>query len=83
MKDAIRLSFIMSIPTVMGAEIILPLLKEGFSPGTSELIGIAVAGLVGFFTIDFLLRLAAKINFWKVCTLLGLCAIILGLTTLL
>lgn len=81
-RDAMRLSFLMSIPAVLGAELALPLLQEGFSPGLPELAGAAVAGLIGFFTIDFLLKLAARVNFWKVCALLGTSAIVLGAATL-
>ncbi|MBI4894226.1 MAG: undecaprenyl-diphosphate phosphatase [Candidatus Aenigmarchaeota archaeon] len=82
-KDAMRVSFLMSIPAVLGAELMLPFLKGGFVPGISEMVGAAVAGIVGFLTIGALLKLAAGTNFWKVCAFLGVIAIVLGLLTLL
>jgi undecaprenyl-diphosphatase len=82
MKDAMRVSFVMSIPAVLGAELALPFLKGGFSPGISEMVGVAVSGVVGFLTIGALLKLAAGANFWKVCAFLGVSAIALGVLTI-
>ncbi len=69
-SQALRISFLMSIPTVAGAEIGLGLLGEATFT-QSAVIGILASFLVGLFTIRALLRAAARFKFWKLCLLLG------------
>jgi undecaprenyl-diphosphatase len=78
LDDAMRLSFLMSIPAVLGVELALPLLKGGFEVTGELLAGSAVAGIVGFFTIDMLLKVAARPDFYKVTLVLGAFVAFLG-----
>ena len=61
-EKAFSLSFILSIPSVLLAEIAFGLV-EGISFEANALAAVAVAALVGFVSIDFLLKLARRINF--------------------
>jgi len=58
---ALRLSFLMSLPAVLGANIILNWGEAIFTP--EALLGLAVAFIFGLLTIHLLLGLARKINF--------------------
>lgn len=69
-KYAMRISFLMSIPVVLAAEVGLGLMN-GVSFDLPVLSGIAAAGLFGILTIGALLRIAARIPFWKFCLGLG------------
>lgn len=79
--QAMRLSFLMSIPLVLGAEIGLNLVG-GASFNLVSLGGIIAAFLFGVLTIGALLKLAKRIQFWKFCIFLGLlslAAMVVGL----
>ena len=78
LEDAMKLSFLMSIPAVMGVEFALPILKGGFEVGPELIAGSAVAGIVGFFTIDLLLKVAARPDFYKVTLSIGALVAVLG-----
>lgn len=69
-KQAIRVSFLMSIPFVLGGVIGLNLLG-GVSYDLSSLTGVVVAFLFGLLTISALLKIAARVHFWKFCVFLG------------
>lgn len=69
-SQALRISFLMSIPTVAGAAVGLGLVGEA-SFRLSALLGVLAAFLVGLVTIRALLRAAARFRFWKLCLLLG------------
>jgi undecaprenyl-diphosphatase len=80
---AFRLSFLLSIPAALGAGV-LALLDAGFPD-----IGVAAAGLalatsavVGYATIDGLLRVVSRVAFWAVCVGLGTLAVVGGLLVL-
>ena len=68
---AIKLSFLMSIPLVLFAEIGLNLFW-GASFDWVSVSGIIVAFVFGILTINALLKLAKRIRFWKFCIILGL-----------
>lgn len=73
-KDALRLSFLMSIPAILAAEIGLGVLgKINFDLYS----GIAVffAFVTGLATIKFLMKTAERINFGWFCIFLGLISI--------
>lgn len=78
LEDAMRLSFLMSIPAVMGVEFALPVLKGGFEVSGPLVAGSIAAGIVGYFTIDALLKVAARPDFYKMTLALGVFVIILG-----
>ena len=69
-RQAIRLSFLMSIPTVMAAEIGLSLIDE-VSFDLAAISGVITAFVFGFLTIDILMKIARRLAFWKFCLFLG------------
>ena len=70
-KQALRLSFLMSIPAVLVAEIGLGALG-GISFSADYLLGALFSFISGFITIDLFLKLARRISFWKFCVIMGL-----------
>ncbi len=69
-RQALRISFLMSIPVVLAAEVGLVLIN-GVSFNLLAMSGIVTAFLFGLLTIGVLLRIAARIHFWKFCLVLG------------
>lgn len=69
-KQAIRLSFLMSIPAVLAAEIGLVLIGE-MSFDLMAVSSVITAFLFGILTIGALMRVAIRVAFWKFCILLG------------
>ncbi|GAG15447.1 unnamed protein product, partial [marine sediment metagenome] len=69
-KLAIRMSFLMSIPAVLAAEVGLSII-DGVSFDLMALCGIAAAFVLGILSIGALLRIATRIHFWKFCLFLG------------
>lgn len=70
-ERAFHLSFLISVPAVLIGELSFNLLENpALSP--DMLFGIAAAGIVGFLSIDLLLKVAKKINFGKFCIALGI-----------
>ena len=74
-QQAIRVSFLMSIPVVLAAGIGLNLIG-GVSLNVPAIIGAVVACLFGLLTISALLRMAARIRFWMFCLFLGVLSLI-------
>lgn len=73
--DALRLSFLMSIPAIIGA-VFLEILQGGLESFDSMAIpGILSAFLFGYLTIDILLKFAKKTRFDFFCIVFGLVAI--------
>jgi len=58
---ALRLSFLMSLPIVLGGNILLN--TSGFSFGISSIFGLVFSFLFGILTIHLLFRFAKKVNF--------------------
>jgi undecaprenyl-diphosphatase len=77
-KDALRLSFLMSVPVVIASIIVDILFGEGSIFGTLDLITIIITTIIsfiiGYITIELLLKLAKKINFGYFCVLYGVIA---------
>ena len=77
---AFRLSFLLSIPASVGAAT-LTVLSAGGLPGISPaaaLTALGVSAVVGYATIDALMRVVDRIPFWSVCFGLGGLAIVGG-----
>jgi len=70
-EQALRLSFILSIPTVIVAELFFSLF-EGFAFEPMVLVAVASAAIVGYASIAVLLKIARRINFGFFCVALGL-----------
>ncbi len=81
-EEAFRISFLMSIPASFAAAFGL-MLVDGFTPDPYSALSALIAGIVGYFAIDALLRLARSISFWKICVGLGAIAVAAWLPTLL
>ena len=78
---SLRLSFLLSIPASLGAAILV-IVTTGGLPGISPaiaLIALTTSAVVGYGTIDALMRVVARIPFWLVCIGLGSLAVIGGL----
>jgi undecaprenyl-diphosphatase len=77
---AFRLSFLLSIPASIGAAA-LTVAGAGGLPGIAPAAAasaLAVSALVGYLTIDLLVRVVERIPFWLVCFGLGGVAIVGG-----
>lgn len=77
--SAFRYSFLLSIPAAIGGGL-LAYLDTGLGDVTPLAAGVALlaAFLVGYATIDALLRIVERVSFWAVCIGLGGLAIIGG-----
>ncbi|MFC1756980.1 undecaprenyl-diphosphate phosphatase [Patescibacteria group bacterium] len=74
--DALKLSFLMSLPVVLGGNIILNFLDDGIELSSVSFVALFTAFIVGLLTIKTLLKISRKINF-------GYFAIGFGVLTLL
>ena len=79
LKQAFRLSFLMSIPVTFAVQIALPLVKEGFSITAYMFIGALVSAAVGLLAITVLMKFAEKVNFFKATLALGFMVLLLGI----
>jgi len=79
LKDALRLSFLMSIPIVFAAELMLPVIKHDFAVTPEMLAGAAAAAIAGFLSISALLKFAEKVNFFRATLTLGAIVLTAGL----
>ncbi|AUV84147.1 UDP-diphosphatase (plasmid) [Salinigranum rubrum] len=83
-ETSLRLSFLLSIPAALGGGL-LGYLESGGLSGIGAVpaaIALGTAAIVGYVTIDALMRLVQRIDFWLVCVVLG-CLAVLGGTLLL
>ena len=76
--NALRLSFLMSVPVALASILVDIVFSEGSIFGTLDLLTILittiVSFIVGYLTIEFLLRIARKINFGYFCVSYGVIA---------
>lgn len=82
-KEALRISFLMSIPAVLAAEIGLGFLG-GFPEisATDSLTGLLSAFIAGIISIHVLLKISERVKFWAFCIVIGLIALLPLLTYL-
>jgi undecaprenyl-diphosphatase len=84
-ETAMRFSFLMSVPAVL-AILILEVLTGSTLPasvGTLDLIVIeGIVFITGLLSMEFLLRLARRISFWKLCLVLAVIAVLFGIPAL-
>lgn len=77
--SSFRLSFVLSIPAALGGALLgvvdsgLPALDP-----TTAAIALATSAVVGYLTIDALMRLVERVSFWLVCIGLGVLAVVGG-----
>ncbi|MFA5763262.1 MAG: undecaprenyl-diphosphate phosphatase [archaeon] len=74
-QKAFRISFLLSIPAVLVAELGFGLI-EGFLIDGFSIIALIFAFIVGIFSMDFLIKIAHKINFAYFCFALAIIYII-------
>lgn len=84
-EDAMKFSFLMSVPAVLGI-LLIEIVTGSTIPsgvGTLDLIVIEfIVFLTGLVSMEFLLRLARRVSFWKLCLVLALVAIVFGIPAL-
>jgi len=79
-ESAFRLSFLLSVPAGLSAgalEVYQVGGLPGVAPGPTAL-ALVVAGVVGYLTIDALMRVVERVSFWLVCVALGSLAVVGG-----
>jgi undecaprenyl-diphosphatase len=80
-ETAMRFSFLMSVPAVLAILVLEVLTGSTLPTGVGALDLILIEGIVfitGLLSMEFLLRLARKISFWKLCLVLAVVAIVFG-----
>ena len=84
-EAALRFSFLMSVPAVI-AIFILEILTGATLPTSVTAVDLilieAIVFIVGLVSMEFLLRLARAVSFWKLCLVLAAVAIVFGLPIL-
>lgn len=78
--SAFRLSFLLSIPAAIGGSA-LSLVEAGGLPAISPggaVIALAMSAIIGYLTIDALMRVVERVSFWKICLGLGALAVLGG-----
>jgi len=83
-EESLRGSFLLSIPAVIGGNILIIIIDlirgeasfEGI-PWYGMILGVVISAIVGFVTIDLFLRLAKKVNFGWFCIAIGALALII------
>lgn len=74
-QDAFHLSFLMSVPAVLAANVGLNLFS-GFTVGPSMIVASAVSFVVGYLTIGSVLKIADRGEIAYICFILGLLALL-------
>ncbi len=85
-ETALRFSFLMSVPAVLGIFAVELITGGAILPSIDpvDLFWIELIVFVsGLASMEFLLRIARKVSFWKLCLLLGAIAIVFGIPALL
>ena len=84
-ETALRFSFLMSVPAVIGI-LAVEILTGNTIPSSIGILDLAIIEgivfIVGLASMEFLLRLARRVNFWKLCVILAVIAIIFGIPAL-
>jgi undecaprenyl-diphosphatase len=84
-ESAMKFSFLMSVPTVLAILLLEVITGSTLPASVSTLDLIIIEGIVfvtGFLSMEFLLRLARRISFWKLCLVLAFVAILFGVPAL-
>ncbi|MGV9169940.1 MAG: undecaprenyl-diphosphate phosphatase [Promethearchaeia archaeon] len=81
-EAAMKLSFLMSVPAVLGIFVIEMITSASLPPQMTPIdlaITEIIVFIVGLASMESLLRLTKRIKFWKLCLVLGVIAIAFGL----
>lgn len=79
LAEALRLSFLMSIPVTLGIQVFLPLISGDFTLSAELVAGSLTAALVGLLTIRALMGFAERVSFSRATLGLGIIVIIFAL----
>ena len=79
LKEAFKISFLMSLPATFGVQLFLPLIHSSFQVSLSLIIGAFVSFLVGIISIKKLMDFAKSSNFFKATLALGIITFLFGL----
>jgi undecaprenyl-diphosphatase len=75
-EEALRISFLLSIPVVFASTIGLYVI-EGTPPlGPTYLIAVVASFISALLSMDLLLRVVRKFRFWSLCVILGIVALL-------
>ena len=78
LEDSLKLSFLMGIPVILGAQIALPIVGGNFQITLPLIVGGFSSFLVGSLTIKKLMEFAKKTNFFRATLILGAIVILMG-----
>jgi undecaprenyl-diphosphatase len=81
--DSLRLSFLLAIPALLGGGVLI-VLDDGLpaiAPAVAA-IALVVSAVVGYLTVDALVRLVERVAFWAVCVGFGTLAVAGGAVVL-
>ncbi|MFW9787059.1 MAG: undecaprenyl-diphosphate phosphatase [Candidatus Thorarchaeota archaeon] len=85
-ETAMKFSFLMSVPAVL-AILLLDILTGSTLPANTAPFDLfiieAVVFITGLVSMEFLVRLAKRVSFWKLCLVLAVIAILFGIPVLL
>ncbi|MHA1959748.1 MAG: undecaprenyl-diphosphate phosphatase [Candidatus Thorarchaeota archaeon] len=84
-EDALRFSFLISVPAVFGILAVELITGSAALPSTAPLdllIMVIIVFLTGLGSMELLLRIARRVSFWKLCLLLAVIAIAFGFPSL-
>ena len=78
-EPPLKLSFVLSIPAAIGGGVLAAVDSglQGLTP-TAAIAAFITAAIVGYLSIDLLLRIVERVAFWAVCIGLGTAAIVGG-----
>lgn len=78
--DALKISFFMSLPVILGGNIVLN--RDMVSAGVAELVGFSAAFIFGILTIHLFMRLATRLSFAHFTLFFGALTLVAGLVSL-
>jgi len=81
---SLRLCFFLSIPASLGAACLV-VRTTGGVPGVlplSAAVALVTSAVVGYLTIDALMRFVERVPFWAVCVALGAVAVVGGVAVM-
>jgi len=84
-ETAMKFSFLMSVPAVLAILLLEVVTGSTLPSSVSTLDLIIIEGIVfvtGLASMEFLLRLARRVSFWKLCLVLAVVAILFGIPAL-
>ncbi|MHA1768750.1 MAG: undecaprenyl-diphosphate phosphatase [Candidatus Thorarchaeota archaeon] len=81
-ETALRFSFLMSVPAVLAIVLLETITGASLPASVSTVDLVLIEGvvfIVGLASMEFLLRLARAVSFWKLCLVLALISIVFGI----